>query len=168
MTTNNPINNNLGYVTVSSLTFSPTTGGLVGVTDGTTGGAGFVGEEITSIIPNTSPVTFTTSVATDITSISLSPGQWMINGLTAITPGTSASTIYGWISTTSATLPDAALRSGFSFNVTTVLSPSSTNSIRTNTLFLNITTTTNVYLTGYTNGTGTINGYGTLFALRVR
>jgi hypothetical protein len=49
----------LGAATATSVTFSPTTGGIVGTTTNDNAGAGKVGEFISSVITTGATVTFT-------------------------------------------------------------------------------------------------------------
>jgi len=93
----------LGVATATSLTFSPTTNGIVGTTTNDSASAGYVGEFVTS---NASGVSITTTAtAQNITSISLTAGDWDVWGGLQINPnGGSMTIILGCISITSATL----------------------------------------------------------------
>jgi hypothetical protein len=91
--------------TVPSITFSSTTG-IVGTTTNNNAAAGSVGEVISSVVASTT-VTLTTNTAANVTSISLTAGDWNVWG-NVVFDGNSATTVVyhaGWISTTSATLP---------------------------------------------------------------
>jgi hypothetical protein len=74
--------------------------------------AGHIGEFISSVISSGSPVSCTNSTPTNVTSISLTAGDWDVWGnVTTVTPVTSMNDFSCWISATSATLPDASLYS---------------------------------------------------------
>ena len=69
--------------------------------------AGYVGEYISSSISSGSAVSLTTATPANITSISLTAGDWDVMGLVCFT-GNAATTVSaknGWISSTSATVP---------------------------------------------------------------
>lgn len=92
--------------TLGAATATSYTGPTLGVTSGSSAAAGQVGEVIQSIVLVGSAVALTTGTATNITSITLSAGDWNIWGET-ISAGTSTTnfgSFYGSISTTSATL----------------------------------------------------------------
>lgn len=130
--------------------------------------AGYVGEVISSNIAAGSAVSVTTTTATNITSISLTAGDWDISGQVALTFSDTPSQIVGNINTTSATLgtaglgsPDHSMAAGFTTGFTQVIG------LPTGRLSLNSTTT--VYLIGYAVfGAGTSTGYGWIMARRAR
>ena len=98
----------LGAATATSITFSPTTGGIVGTTTNDNAGAGKVGEFISSVIVQASAVAITTTTPKDITTISLTAGDWDLWGNTGVF-GNNATTVTsyaGWINTTTASAPD--------------------------------------------------------------
>lgn len=101
----------IGDALASSLTFSPTTNGIVGTTTNDAASAGFVGEMKLSVISAASAITLTSSVPANVTSISLSAGDWDVFGNINIsgTIGNATTGIAVWSSTTSATLPDTSL-----------------------------------------------------------
>jgi hypothetical protein len=105
----------------------------------------------------------TTTTATDITSISLSAGDWDIFGNVFISTTGTGSQFLAWTSLTSATLPDASLLNG-------ITAPTANNNgIEVPYLRVNVSTTTTVYLTGYVVfAAGTAAGAGSIFARRVR
>ena len=139
------------------------TTGLAGVTDGSIAAAGQVGQIIESIIPMSTPTAWSNAVALNLTSISATAGSWMITGQFGFQlAGGNNSIMASWISTTSATLPaDYG-------NTTTLGAAVGQFSFPTNTLFLNISSTTTVYLSGYVGFPGTCSVFGNIKALRVR
>jgi len=150
--------------TTSSITFSPTTGGIVGTTTNDNAAAGKVGEFVSSIISSASPVNLANGTPTDITSISLSAGDWNIEGHVYIINGTTSSVFAGWTSLTSATLPDSSLRA----TITAVISNGQWGS-PTPFLRVSIASTTTVYLSAQANFTGgSASGVGAIYARRIR
>lgn len=99
------IGNTVGAgLTMPSITFNTTTG-VVGTTTNNAAAAGSVGENITSSVTSGSAIT--TNTDTNVTSISLTAGDWLVYGNIAFTATatTAVQAITGWISTTSALLP---------------------------------------------------------------
>jgi hypothetical protein len=137
------------------------TGGVQ--SQGSTGGSyvpgGYIGEIISSTILSGSAVSCgATGVATDMTSIELTAGNWTIEGNVYFDISTVSGNSIGscWISTTSATAPDNAY-------VTTAYGVGGYNNIGNGaaTTFLSITTTTRVYISGactYASGSPTMCG----------
>lgn len=78
--------------------------------------SGYVGEFISSTVASGSPVSLTDTVAANVTSISLTAGDWLISGLTVTLPhaSTTQSANYGWVSTVSATTPTPPHSGGIS------------------------------------------------------
>lgn len=98
----------LGVATATSLAFSPSTGGIVGTATNNNAGAGYVGEFVSSVIPQASPVTITVSgTVTDVTSIALTAGDWDVWGNIFYLPSVACSAEVGWTNTASATQPNA-------------------------------------------------------------
>lgn len=94
-------------------TFQDKTGTIAhieGVTDGSSASSGQIGEEITSTVLQASAVALTTATAKDITSISLTAGDWEVWGNVLVIPAatTSITVIQGGINTTTNTLPASA------------------------------------------------------------
>jgi len=96
-------------VTFGSVAFSPTTKGIVGTPTNNNAGAGFVGEYIESIVLSASAVSLTSGVTANVTSISLTTGDWDVFGnvWTKANAATTTSVLAVGISSTSATLPGA-------------------------------------------------------------
>lgn len=153
-------------VTFGSVAFSPTTKGIVGTTTNNNAAAGYVGEYIDSYVPVGSSVAITTGTATNLTSISLTAGDWQVGGNIRLvgTTQTLTRTFVGTY-TTSATLPPTALINEFDGNLTTFfcgggLAPEQRYAL---------SGTTTIYLVGnivFTTGTASMSGY--LWARRIR
>lgn len=96
------------FTTLSSTgNFTPSqTNGIVGTTTNNNANAGSVGEFISSTVLVGSAVALTSGTQANITSISLTAGDWDVSGTIATNPNaaTAMSALVGAISTTSATL----------------------------------------------------------------
>ena len=97
----------LGAASATSVAFTSTSG-IIGTTTNNSAAAGSVGEIISSAVNFSSPVTgITTGSVVNITSVSLTAGQWVVTGSIGILSGaaTTLNAFFGWISSTSATFP---------------------------------------------------------------
>lgn len=155
----------LGAATATSVAFSPTTGGIIGTTAADNAGSGKVGEFISSNIAFASAISISNATFTNLTSITLSAGDWDVWGNIYFIPsGGGASNIICGISTTTATIPDASLISQL---VTTT-------AIMTNMGFIapqqriNVSGSTPVYIVGYSAFFSTCTMCGGIYARRVR
>lgn len=100
-------------ITTSSITFSSTSG-VIGTTTNDNAAAGSVGEATSNVIGSGSAVSLTTATAANVTSLSLTAGDWDVWGNVSFIPAATTNVVQarGWISSTSATLPDASLYAG--------------------------------------------------------
>jgi hypothetical protein len=135
---------------------------LTGVTSGSAAASGNVGQIITSSV---STVAIASTTITNVTSISVTAGQWLITGGINTNPAgtTTTSQIGCGITTSSGTLtaPDQVVVCGTLAGATTGLNA--------NTLYLNVSGTTTVYLVGYiVYAVSTLTTNGNITALRVR
>jgi hypothetical protein len=97
----------LGVATATSLQFSPTTNGIIGTTTNDNAQAGRVGEYIISNIPASGAgVNIINTTAMNITSISLTAGDWDITGNVYITTTGGFDQFFCWSNNASATIPD--------------------------------------------------------------
>ncbi len=105
------ISSTLPAFTTSSITFNPTTGGIVGTTTNDNAAAGKVGEFISSNIVVASGVSASAGNTVNVTSISLTAGDWDVwaIGASAVVTGTIIQTLLFGINTVSATLPTLGL-----------------------------------------------------------
>ncbi len=144
-------------------------GQLVGTNTNDSANAGNVGEYISSNITQGSAVSVSNGVAANVTSISLTPGDWDVWGSVVIAQTGSTSTIVvAWTSTTSASEPtypnfgglgrwDGSVTGGVSIMASTGLQRFS------------LSTTTTVYLSTRQNFSGgTQSAYGFIGARRRR
>lgn len=161
----------LGAATGTSLTFSPTTGGIVGTTTNDNTGAGKVGQLIESSIASASAVSLSSGAPADITSISLTAGDWDVWGNVVSKPasGTTTGAMQVWISSTSASVPTlpnggAYYRNDFLGAQADFVFAQPTGMMR-----LSLSGTTTVYLSTTINfGVSTMGAYGYIGARRRR
>lgn len=144
---------------------------LVGTTTNNNAAAGSVGEFKSSSIPVGSAVSLSSGAAADITSISLTAGDWDVWGNVITNPasGTTTGAMQSWIGTTSATIP--TLPNGGAYIRDDFLGANANNFFAwyVGTLRLSLSTTTTVYLSTQINfGVSTMSAYGFLGARRVR
>lgn len=150
-------------LTFGSVAFSSTSG-VIGTTTNNNAAAGSVGEFQSSVVPDTTPVAITSNVAANLTSLSLTAGDWDVWGNIVAQATTSISSIIVWISTTSATLPtDSGERVQVS-GVTT----SAINGLPPTMRRISVASTTTVYISAYVTFTGTANIKGAMYARRRR
>jgi len=125
-------------------------------------GAGYVGYFVSSVIPFASAISISNNAAKNLTSITISAGDWDIYGNIYFNPTGIASNALCWISSTSATVPDASLVNGISgsaIGATAISAPFFQISVSSN---------TTIYLSGFLAfSTGTVNMCGGLYA-RIR
>jgi hypothetical protein len=156
-----------GIVTAANLTatgnITPSqTAGIVGTTTNNNANAGSVGEYQT-VTGSSAGITGGTS--TNVTSISLTAGDWDVQGVVLYTPTATISIGYSGISTTSATFGSLGTysSSGGSSVTATQLTPSSP------VVRLSLATTTTVFLIGNVSfPSGTCTAQGFIRARRVR
>ncbi len=153
----------LGAATGTSVSLSS---GILGTTAGGNASSGYVGEIISSVISSGSAVAINSSTAKDMTTISLTAGDWDVYGNISFVGSTNnISLAILWASLTSGTLPDASLYNLTYPNITFL------NQYGSNVPYLrvSISMTTTVYITGYVVfATGTVSMQGGIYARRVR
>jgi len=148
----------------SELLGKGTGGGRVqGTSTNDNAAAGYVGEFISSVIAQSSAVSCTTATPRNVTSISLTAGDWNLWANVFFVSSLGASGLYSWISTTSATQPDVSLVNGIggaagAFSNVGIQAPFKR---------ISINTTTTVYLSVITSFTsGTVTACGGIYARR--
>lgn len=160
---------NPGLITTASQTLAGVkffSSGLLGVTDASNATAGNIGEAVRAAVAAGSNLPLTTATAANVTSISLTAGDWDVSGMICFT-GTPTGTVYNMgLSTTSATLS--------TFGDNAYQTPTSPNAVADNCMTipawrLNVNTTTTVYLVARaTFSVGSVGAYGRISARRVR
>lgn len=155
----------IGAATGTSLVFSPTTSGIVGTTTNDNASSGYVGEFISSNIQFASAVSFSSTVIRDVTSISLTAGDWDVWGNIYFTYSVGTTICAAWVSATSASVPDASL-----LNAITPTTPNFTSfGFSVPLLRFSLSGTTTIYLSaGPGTFSGTCTGCGGIYARRIR
>lgn len=170
MTTNNAVNVGLSGSTGTG-SFVGSNGATIiipniqGVTDGSVAAPGDVGEVISITVPFASAVSIFNNSPTDLTSITLTAGDWDVYANLAYNASIGIPTAFAWLNTASATPVDSSMRSGlemvtdkFTFFEFTIPM-----------MVLNVNTSTNVYLTGLISiASGTCTMCGGIIARRRR
>lgn len=166
----------------ASSTITPSqTAGIVGTTTNNNANAGSVGEYIcaqvtsggspTGCATNSStPVSLTTGIAANVTSISLTPGDWDVRGNVEFSPAGTTNQVgsIATINTVSATLPTQPNNGAFAFiNVT--LPAGQGIALPTGTIRISVSTATTVYLIAQAAfNTSTDTAFGFIGARRIR
>lgn len=143
---------------------------LEGTNTNDSAGTGYVGEYVSSTVLVGSAVSLTNNASVNITSISLTAGDWDVYGNFCLNPNASTSSTanVGWISTTSATFPTLPNEGAIGGrNGAAVVGDFSTYPVGRKRISLNATTT--VYLSVFSLFTVSTNAaYGFIGARRVR
>jgi hypothetical protein len=150
-------------VRTSQATFSTTGTTIRGSTTGTLPSAGYVGQIITSSVLSSAPVTLTTTVTSNLTSISLPIGVWVLCGQVGFLNGTTMNYVIGGINTANnafnVDLPFYQFTAAAGFGANTQAALES--------LPFALTTPTTYYVNAQAGFTGTCKAYGTISAYRI-
>ena len=143
---------------------------LAGVTTNSNAAAGTIGEYISATVLQGSAVSLTSSTIFNITSISLTAGDWdtwaTIGFLLA--GSTQATSFQGWLNTVSLTAPTAPNNGGYA-GISGFTFTGSGPLMMVGTMRLSIASTTTLYLSGISLFTvSTASAYGFIGARRVR
>jgi hypothetical protein len=143
------------------------TNGIVGTTTNNDANAGSFGQYVSSAVAVGSAVSLTTNTAANITSISLTAGDWEVSGNANFTAASATVTgTSGGITSTSATVPTDGTEVYSGVQVTLL---SETDSVTLPSKRFSLSGTTTVYLVGKsTFSAGTVGGFGSIKARRVR
>jgi hypothetical protein len=149
-------------VQFGSVSFS-TTSGIIGTTTNDNAAAGSVGEFVSSVVP-AGPVALTSATTANITSISLTAGDWDVYGDVVYSPS------IGPITVTNQGSSDTSVTFG---PVSTFSSETGSNLGFPSTPIpyrrFSLASTTTIYLVvNVTYSAGTLAGYGSIFARRAR
>ena len=161
---------NATQLTSGTMPAARTNGHMNGTATNDNAAAGEVGEYISSTVLVGSAVSLTAGTAANITSISLTAGDWDICGNVAFQPAgsTTQSANIAWISTTSATLPtipNSGAYAQFSVSVAAGL----TVVLNAGCMRQSLSATTTVFLSGLANfAVSTETAYGFIGARRSR
>lgn len=146
-----------------------TTPNIVGVGNASAANAGSVGEVLSSTVASGAGVSLTTGNGANVTSISLTAGDWDVWGdIGFLVANTTTPTFFnGGISLVSGTPPDPI--TGASFSIAAAFTASVSTGFPTGARQVNVATTTTVYLVALANfGTSTMKAYGGIYARRRR
>ena len=167
---------NAGAVTIPGTlgvtgTFTPgQTTGIVGTTTNNNAQAGSVGEYVSSTVSSGSPVSMVNSTTVNVTSISLTAGDWDVSGSVAFSqPGaTNVTNLVAAVNSSSATLPNADERS-VAYIAAAGIVVQQEPSLKIISTRYSLSGTTTIYLVAYTNfSISTLSAYGRISARRVR
>ena len=140
---------------------------LTGTTTNDSAAAGYVGQIISSLVASGSAVSLTTATVANVTSISLTAGDWDVQANVNVTLSNATATASSsGINTTSATIPTDGSEV-FNGQQTTTLSASLSTTIPRKRI--SVASTTTVYLcTKSTFSLGSVSAFGGITARRVR
>ncbi len=144
---------------------------LNGVTDASSASAGTVGQVISSSVDVGSAVSLTTGTPANVTSISLTAGDWDVYGSVGFSVNvlTTIGGLSAAIGTTSATLPLASSISGCVTTIGTTLTTGESQIVTPGSCQINVSGTTTVYLVAQmTFAVNTAAAYGIIWARRRR
>lgn len=143
---------------------------IYGTTTNDNAAAGQVGEYISSSILVGSAVSLTTATSANITSISLTAGDWDVEGMVIFNPNalTTTTSLQMGISQTSATLPTLGAENNSNIN-TQSFSAGLSQSLSCGPMRISLSATTTIYLVAQAAfAINTMSGYGFIGARRVR
>jgi hypothetical protein len=147
------------------------TSGIVGTTTNDSANAGSVGEYISSTVLTGSAVSLTTATNANITSISLTAGDWDVSGVVSFNMAatTSVQQYQVAVSTTSATLPTVPPWARQNLNVNPYAPGAISAHMPTGVIRMSLSGTTTVYLVAQSTFTvSTMAAYGFIAARRMR
>lgn len=127
--------------------------------------AGDVGEIIESSIPSGSAVALTTGVSANVTSISLTAGDWDVWGNVISASSGTITLAFAAIHTVSATLPTPPNGGGYT---NWIGSTGSNVALDSGQMRISLSATTTIYLVTFMTFTSTVSAYGYIGARRVR
>lgn len=131
--------------------------------------AGQLGEFKSSVISSGSPVTLVSGSPNNITSLSLTAGDWDVWGnVTFVTLGTVTHAVFGWLSSVSMTTPDASLYSGLNANTNTIFSFLAGSGFSVPFQRFSLSTTTPIYLSAVVSSNSNCTACGAIYARRAR
>lgn len=155
----------LGAATADSISFN-TNIGIIGTATNDLAATGSVGALFSTVVPHSSSIPITHNTDTNIASIVLDPGDYDVWGnISFDASGTDLNTVVGWVSSTSALLPDFSLRTEF----TNTLSKFADTGICVPMRPFQLASTTTIYLSAEVGFTaGSVTACGAIYARRRR
>jgi len=133
--------------------------------------AGRLGEVIASSVVVGSAVALTTATPANVTSISLTAGDWDVEGSVGFHPAatTSITNLQAWDSTTTAALPTFPTNTTLTTNTIAAVVPNADIVVPLGYTRINVSATTTLYLSAQAAFTvSTLGAYGYISARRVR
>lgn len=163
---------NASQLTSGTVPAARTNGHQNGTATNDNAAAGEIGEFISSTVLAGSAVSLTNGAAANITSISLTAGDWDCSALTVTKPDaqTTQSSNYGWVSSVSATVPTVPNNGGISAALYAAAAGNSVF-ITVPTHRISLASTTTTYLSALSNFAGVVSinsAYGWIGCRRVR
>ena len=157
----------LGVAAATSLSFS-TTSGIIGSTTNDSAAAGSVGELLSSSV-GTPGASMTSTTALDVTSLSLTAGDWDVWGIVNAAIAGATSVVSGWISATSATPPTAPNGGAYVYmDLSAASNTGEPTYFYVGQMRVSIASPTTYYLSAKCTFTSTATAFGFLGARRVR
>jgi hypothetical protein len=159
----------LGAATATSINFGASaTNGIIGITGASSAASGVVGEVISSAVAD-STVSLSNATPANVTTISLTAGQWDVTGSVFFVPGGTQTTAIGSINTASATVASSTSPViGASVFQLTGLALANSSQITIPRCIINVNTTTTVYLVARASFSVSCTAGGTIIATRMR
>jgi hypothetical protein len=133
--------------------------------------AGFIGEYVESVIASASAVSLTTNTAANVTSISLTAGDWDVDLMTYFVQAatTTISVLITGSNSTSATLPTLDSQQRAEWDGENLTHNRVRRTLNPRTVRFSLASTTTIYLIVYAEfGVSTMTAFGTIRARRVR
>jgi len=127
--------------------------------------AGQVGEFVSQTVLSGSAVSLTTGTAANVTSISLTAGDWDVEGVVLTAPAGTQTAYIAWISSTSASLPTAPNSGAYAQNS---ISTTATYGGPVGKIRFSLSGTTTIFLSTLCNFSGTNGAFGFISARRAR
>jgi len=172
LSTANLFVNASGNTVLSGSLTTSQTAGIIGTTTNNNANAGSVGEYIEGTVLLGSAIPLTANTNANITSILLGAGDWDVEGNVGLTWPIATVIIYamGWVSSSSASIPDAARYNVQPYWDSSGIPVSDRSSgFSTPSRRFSLTTTTTIYLSVRASfTTSTCTAYGRISARRVR
>lgn len=144
---------------------------IKGVADGSNASPGYYGEVLQSEVLIASAVALTSNLAADVTSVSLTAGDWDVWGSVCYDAGasTTLTRLQGWANTTSGTAPTAPGGGGIFAQVLGGVTTTFAPLCPIGTARFSLASTTIIYLSTFTTfGTSTLKAFGGIYARRRR
>lgn len=145
-----------------------TTPNIIGTATNNNANAGSVGEYMEAEVLSGAPVTLTTGVTNNITSITLTAGDWDVTGAVVFTPSAVPTQLFASTNTTSATLPVAPNKGAYFGSISTGFTSAQGQIANIGSRRYSVASNTQVFLVANAAFGGTMTAYGIIHARRRR